>query len=224
MNAKAVLYFFEILRVTGLDRRLRELRACVLGDQALRSHARAFEEYRHLSFKRMLLAKGFKRVESIDVNGWDESIVLDLAEPIERGDLLGSFDVTLNSGTSEHVMSNQWRVFKNIHDMTAPDGLMLHIVPFEARGHGFWHYNEPFFAWLAKACGYSVVDMRITLTTYSYNPNKHYTFTTLRRNGTSGFVEERKWRDPPRDQLGFERFGKDYEDFMRKNLGRASNG
>ena len=222
MNAKSVLYFFEILKVEKLED-FSKVSVCILGDQRLRSHIRQFPEFQAPSFKALLINKGFQRSESVDVNGYDNSLPFDLSEPINDAGMLGAFDVVVNSGTTEHILNNRWQVFNNIHNLLKDRGWMIHIVPFEARGHGFWHYNEPFFQWLAKSCAYDIIDMRLTLTTYSYNANKHYLFVTLRRNSGSRFVALSLWRDPPRDDLGHRRYEAQYEEFLKTNLRRAGN-
>lgn len=222
MNAKAVNYFFEILSVM---RDSGFCKVCILGDQQLRQHARQFKEFDYATFKNLLEARGStKRCESIDVNGRDGSTVLDLSLPIRAPGLLAGFDIVLNSGTSEHVMVNQWQVFKNMDGLLGDEGLLLHIVPEDARGHGFWYYDESFFEWLSRACGYAILDCRSTMPDYKYNRAKHYLFVTMRKDRESEFIDSDRWRDPLRDELGFKRYADGYESFMKGNLERANNG
>jgi len=67
------------------------------------------------------------------------------------------FGVVTNFGTSEHVF-NQSAFMKFMHDLTAADGYMLHVVPSAgARNHGFFNYHPTFFFDLARANCYSLV-------------------------------------------------------------------
>ena len=89
---------------------------------------------------------------SIDINGMDGAIVLDLEIPILN---LKSRDMVANIGTAEHVM-NQEQVFRNIHNLS--HFRMVHWVPKEKKRskHGYWGYTEDFFKMLAELNNYQI--------------------------------------------------------------------
>jgi hypothetical protein len=69
----------------------------------------------------------------------------------------GRYDLTTNHGTSEHIL-NQSNVFKTMHDLTRPGGLMLHAVPFTVHlEHGFLNYQVDFFSALAGVNSYETL-------------------------------------------------------------------
>jgi hypothetical protein len=67
------------------------------------------------------------------------------------------YDFVTNHGTSEHLL-NQYNFFKLFHDLTKPDGLMLHAVPFTVHlEHGFFNYQPNFFDSLARYNSYRML-------------------------------------------------------------------
>ena len=108
-------------------------RMCELGNQHIRPTGMDWAEKRGLPktkiSKILFEAAGFTHV-SIDFNGQDGALPLDLREQIKDEDLLGSFDVVTNSGTSEHV-GNQQACFDNIRQLCKPGGIMIHVNPLE---------------------------------------------------------------------------------------------
>ena len=61
-----------------------------------------------------------------------------------------------NFGTTEHV-ANQVNTFGVIHDLTAPDGLMLHAIPMQGMlNHGLFNYTPKFFWMLGRSNGYRI--------------------------------------------------------------------
>jgi hypothetical protein len=97
---------------------------------------------------------------SIDLNGKDGAIKVNLSERIEKWnvkDFKENFDLVTNFGTSEHC-SNQNNVFYNIDQMCKLGGEMIHSVPL----HGYWpkhcryRYKLGFFTNLAKHLNYTV--------------------------------------------------------------------
>ncbi len=97
-----------------------------------------------------------KEYTSIDLNGLDGALTLDLCSDID----LPSRDVVFNIGTSEHVV-DQKQVFLNIHNLS--HHRMIHWVPFESKhkDHGMWGYNEDFFMKLAELNNYKIEKLYI---------------------------------------------------------------
>jgi len=95
----------------------------------------------------------FDRLLSIDLHGTPDAKAIDLNQPV---DISERFDIVLNGGTAEHVF-NVFQFFKTVHELTRPNGLMLHVMPF--RGwleHGFYCFNPTFYWDLAAANDYAV--------------------------------------------------------------------
>src|SRR5262249_30444591 len=79
------------------------------------------------------LARGFWtwlgfNYASIDIDGSPGSIPLDLNYDEVPAEFKGKYHLVSNFGTTEHV-ANQLNAFKIIHDLTAPGGLMFHVLP-----------------------------------------------------------------------------------------------
>ena len=104
---------------------------------------------------------------SVDINGEDGAVVVDLGTPGAMPEWHGRFDIITNAGTTEHVepFDAQYDCFRNIHEWSRPGGVIVNFVPgveeLDARGrwrhHCNTYYSVPFFDALAAACGYRVV-------------------------------------------------------------------
>ncbi len=91
---------------------------------------------------------------SIDIDGSPNSIPLDLNFDEVPQWAKKKFGLVTNFGTTEHV-ANQLNAFKVIHELTAPDGIMIHSLP--AQGfvnHGLINYNPKWFWMLARSNEY----------------------------------------------------------------------
>jgi hypothetical protein len=104
---------------------------------------------------------------SIDLNGLDGALKLDLCTPLQ----LPEADVVTNIGTSEHVL-DQEMCFENIDRFSKK--WMVHQVPLVGNwiGHGdqdfeCYKYDEDFFKSLAEKYHYIIEDLFI-----SGKPNK----------------------------------------------------
>lgn len=107
-------------------------------------------------------ALGFASYTSIDVNSVYSSLVMDLN--VDLGDAYGynaQFDLVTNNGTGEHIF-NQFTVFKNMHQLCRPGGLLLFVLPFyNWMNHGFFNFNPILFTDLAVANDYQVVRLSV---------------------------------------------------------------
>ena len=113
--------------------------------------------------------KGFNHA-SVDLNGEDGALALDLRQPELFYEFRCKYDVVTNLGTTEHVepIDKQYECFSIIHDVVKPNGIMIHLVPnareLEVSGAWFNHcniyYTDEFFDALAKECNYTVLDSK----------------------------------------------------------------
>ncbi len=143
-------FTFEAIGSTGL--RFEALEMCELGNQHISVDGINFE-----IAKQYFESLGIRHI-SIDLNGEDGALVLDLSKPIQNEELLGRFDVVTNFGTSEHV-ENQYHCFQNMHDFTKKGGLCIHAIPKIGhwKDHCEYYYDPSFFKKLAQLCDYSIV-------------------------------------------------------------------
>ena len=94
---------------------------------------------------------------TIDIDGSPGAIALDLNFDNAPDDAKGKYQLVTNYGTTEHV-ANQLNAFEVIHDLTAPNGFMIHALPTQGMfNHGLINYNFKFFWMLARSNGYKFV-------------------------------------------------------------------
>src|SRR6185312_4011949 len=72
-----------------------------------------------------------------------------------------AYSLVTNFGTSEHVF-NQANLFRMMHDLARPGGIMIHGVPFMGYvDHGFFSYHPNFFTALARYNSYEILGIWI---------------------------------------------------------------
>ena len=135
--------------INAIGKEYNEISICELGNQ------RTKDELNYKTGKEYLEAAGSKHL-SIDLNGLDGAIALDLSKPVDK--YHGHFDMVTNYGTTEHV-GNQYEVFKNIHNFTKKGGAMVHASPLAPYWyyHGNCNYEFEFYKNLAEANDYKVI-------------------------------------------------------------------
>ena len=93
----------------------------------------------------------------VDVDGRAGTLVLDLNFDPLPAEHHNRYGLVTNHGTSEHLL-NQYNVFKMMHDLTKPSGVMVHAVPFTVHlEHGFFNYQPNFFECLARYNSYETL-------------------------------------------------------------------
>ena len=126
-------------------------RMCELGNQWLRDPP--------MSAKAYFTSLGVDHT-SIDLNGKDGALPLDLGttEPFER--YRERFDVVTNFGTLEHIEADTV-CMDNIESMCRSGGLMVHVVPLVGNweSHGLRHYDMEFFR--KEATCHDLLDLHI---------------------------------------------------------------
>jgi hypothetical protein len=93
---------------------------------------------------------------SLDWNGQDGSVPVDLRVPIARS-LWGRFDIVTDLGCSEHI-ENPYEVNRNIHRLARVGGLIIRTVPFSGTwpGHCPFRYKVDAFDKLSRSCSYEL--------------------------------------------------------------------
>lgn len=93
------------------------------------------------TYKNEFQSLGMEHI-SIDWNGEDGALRLDLTQPIDTE----PFDVITNFGTTEHV-HDQEAVWKNIYNLTKVGGYIISTTPYPGdwKHHGNWYPTEMFF-------------------------------------------------------------------------------
>ena len=96
---------------------------------------------------------------SIDWNGLDGALPLDLQKPID----LGPFDILTNFGTTEHV-ENQEACWRNVHNLTKK--VSVHLTPigphWEKHEGIYWLTPMEFYSEFAELNGYEVEALRVS--------------------------------------------------------------
>ena len=103
----------------------------------------------HKPYKAAFERMGIRHV-SVDLNGEDGALPLDLRQPLN----LGRFDMVTNFGTSEHV-SEQEPVWRNI--IEACGKVLISMTPFTGwENHGIHYPTREFYEELAKLNGFKI--------------------------------------------------------------------
>lgn len=89
---------------------------------------------------------------SVDLNGKDGSLALDLTEPLD----LGRFDLVTNFGTTEHVL-DQEPVWKNIHEACGDTLISSTPSPGYWKWHGRYYPTQEFYISFAELNGYEIL-------------------------------------------------------------------
>lgn len=107
------------------------------------------------SYKSYFAGDGIRHV-SVDLNGEDGALALDLRQPLN----LGTFDMVTNIGTSEHV-DDQVPVWRNMVD--ACDHVLVCITPAPGDwpGHGLFYPSCEFYLALAALNGFEIEKLQV---------------------------------------------------------------
>lgn len=127
------------------------------------------------TYKAYFEKRGLRHV-SVDWNGHDGALALDLRKPLN----LGTFDMVTNIGTSEHV-DDQAPVWRNIVD--AADLVIACITPYPGDwpGHGIFYPLPGFYVELARDNGFVVESMMV-----DGEPGRRMVFARMRRTDRPG--------------------------------------
>ena len=115
------------------------------------------KQTRGVSYKSVLTNLGIDHT-SVDWNGLDGALSLDLREPLD----LGQFDMVTNFGTTEHV-SEQRPVWENVHNACKVGGISCGATPLPGDwpGHGMHYPTMEFYEEFARLNGYEITILEI---------------------------------------------------------------
>jgi hypothetical protein len=105
-------------------------------------------------YKDWFVSLGFRHV-SIDMNGNNGALPLDLTKPLN----LGTFDMISNIGTSEHVSEDNWNgqveCWRNMLDAMHVGSVLICDTPAPGgwKGHGKWYPHPKLYSELARLNG-----------------------------------------------------------------------
>ena len=162
---------YEKDTLSSLGLKYKGLKWCELGNQRTDEKKVAKEIY---------LSLGVEHI-SIDLNGEDGAIPIDLDKPVPVI-FLNQFNVITNYGTIEHI-NNQFQVFKNVHDMCKQEGIMIHVLSPTGNwpGHCRYYYSEKFVRELARDCGYKIFNYKILDKSVHKSPNNVIVMTYIKK-------------------------------------------
>ena len=141
--------------------------------------------------------------DSIDINGFGKSIMMDLniENPVEK-----QYDFLTDFGTFEHI-NNFYMALKNMHNFCKDGGLMMHILPAFGHwpNHGTWRAQRPFWIKLGKDNEYRILDVHEEKTWIGghdsdqiyivYEKEVEKEFTDLETFNTFGLIKAYEFED-----------------------------
>lgn len=129
----------------------KNIRICELGNQKMKWHPDG-------TAKKFFLNNGAIEHISIDINGKDGALKLDLSKDLTEihPEWKQRFDMVTNYGTAEHVENGIYKCYKNIHDLCKTGGIIINDGPPSTccPWHSPYHYEPCFFPELAARCSY----------------------------------------------------------------------
>ncbi len=148
INKESLDFIIDTIDNYGIE--LMNCRMVELGNQMLKGIGGAAKLY--------FQSLGVDHV-SIDMNGKNGALNLDLQLEIKDFNLLETFNVLTNFGTTEHVR-HQSICWLNVHNLVKQNGIFIHLVPRTEhwKSHGYHKYSLEFFENLVYSCGYKVLE------------------------------------------------------------------
>lgn len=101
---------------------------------------------------------------SVDINGQDGALPMDLSMRINKPEWRNLFDIVTDFGTSEHVgntIQDLHQCRENCHTNVRVGGIMIFVNPMTGcwPGHGHHYFTCQHYALLAEKCGYRVLEI-----------------------------------------------------------------
>ncbi|HAY34801.1 MAG TPA: hypothetical protein PK536_11825 [Ignavibacteria bacterium] len=138
------------------NKQLNEISMLELGNQTFQDSCLISQLNLPKTVKEYWESKGVMHT-SIDLNGKDGAVPLDLSKPLPAN-FFNAFNIVTNCGTSEHV-DNQYECWKNIHKSLKVNGFLLCANPEKDKyneKHCNWFYDIKFFEAFACRLGYTI--------------------------------------------------------------------
>lgn len=168
IKVKYLDFFFKSIHLDGIRPPYKDVTMCELGNQRMKYDDTQLDHYVRektglygqqlpRSGKEFFTQLGFIHT-SIDINGKDGALALDLCAPLP-GKMKGQFTIVTNFGTTEHV-DDQTVVFSNIAMLLEKNGVVVHVVPAKdglLKNHGMYQYATDFFAFQVGRYGYEYI-------------------------------------------------------------------
>ena len=113
-------------------------------------------------------------IVSLDFSGYEGAdITHDLNEPVP-GELHGRFDLVLDGGTIEHVLSLKDSLF-NISRLCRVGGVVMHLSPVDYINHGFFNVNADLFRSYYRANGFEELALKyVAIPNHPRRAESHY--------------------------------------------------
>ena len=126
---------------------------------------------------------GFSSVHSLDVNDFEGADVLyDMNIPIPFESIhFKKYDVIYDGGTLEHVFHVP-NFLKNVFDLLAVNGRVIHYSPVDMFNHGFYNFSPCLFEDFYRANGFEINTCWIVKKSYNKHFNGHCCYTPANRN------------------------------------------
>lgn len=156
--------FLRALKETGIQ--LQELNVIELGNIIIKN---CLGVQGKLPAKIWFQNHNIKQHISIDINGKDGALKLDLGTPLKQ---FNNFDLCTNCGTAEHV-EDIYQCYENIHNFTKLNGIIVNYGPLSTHAfkHSLWGYNLHFPYEMAIENNYELIYQDIKIPIKGRNPN-----------------------------------------------------
>lgn len=173
---------------------------CEFGDQQFLS----CPPFPEKQFTRIYWKNRGKDYDSIDINGFGESILMDLnvENPVSK-----QYDFLTDFGTFEHV-NDFYMALKNMHNFCKTGGIMMHILPALGHwpNHGTWRAKMPFWISLGKNNEYRILALHEDKTWIGGHDSDQI-YIVYEKRGIAEFIDREKF-----DTLGAIK-AYDFEDY-----------
>ena len=187
-------FFYRCIK--HADIKFKGLKMCELGNQSYQ-----LPDGKQITAKEFFTSKEVQHT-SIDWNGKDGVLSIDMNKPITDARLLNGFDVITNIGMTEHV-ENQYQCFKNIHNLCKTGGYFIHMVPifyYWADKNNLWFYYPSFFRGLAVFNHYIVSIEGVT--SWGKNRNQDLLSVLIKKLSNNEFTSMDKFASISNRRVG----------------------
>jgi len=159
-----------------------------LGNQRIRKKIRKNFNIKYNISKQYFESLGVKHY-SIDINGKEGSIPIDLSKPITDKFWHNKFDIGTDFGTIEHITNKnfgQWQAWCNFHNAIKKGGIFIHSIPHKNGWikHCDAHYDNEFFEKLSETNNYRIIYNKLT--------KKELIHACLIKESDNNFMEDKE--------------------------------